>query len=157
MNQINIKPQKHAAGVLPYCTTTNRFLLSKRGPKLETEPNKWCVYGGKANIGEGPWETAVREFYEESGTILPIKLTNEICTENDNGSFYYNYIGLVSSEFTPVINKMTVDFEIEVVDFKWLTLNELLSFEKKKLHWGLASFIKKYEKLLKDLDFKFKP
>lgn len=156
MKEFEVRQRKYAAGVLPYCINTNRFLISKRGPHLENEPNKWCIYGGKANIGEGPWETAVREFYEESGVIVPIKLTNEICTKNPDGKYYYNYIGLVEHEFKPIINKMTVDFEIEVTDFKWLTLEELLSFNKNKLHWGLASFLKKHKDLLFELDSKFK-
>lgn len=148
---ITIKPAKYAAGVLPVCLKTGRLLLCKRGAHLETEPNKWANLGGKANIGETAYETAVREFYEESGKIMPIKLIPSFIDEKEDGFKYYNFIGLVEDEFKPIINKLTVDFEVEISDFKWLTLDEFFKFDGNKLHWGCKLFRSKTKEQLKSI------
>ena len=148
---ITIKPAKYAAGVLPICLNTGRMLLCKRGPNLENEPNKWSHLGGKSNIGESAYETAIREFYEEGGKIMPVKLIPSIIHEKPDGFKYYHFLGLVEQEFKPTIGKLTVDFEIEISDYKWFTLDELFKFDKNKLHWGFVNFRKQVKKQLEDL------
>ncbi len=151
---LTIKTLKHAAGILPICLTTGRILLCKRGPKLETEPNKWANLGGKCNIGESPYETAIREFYEEGGCIMPVKLLQSFIDVKPDGFKYYNFIGLVQDEFKPKINKLTVDFEVEISDYKWLTVDEFFKLDKSKVHWGLDQLRVKAKQQILDL-FKY--
>lgn len=147
---VNIVEKKYAAGVLPVCLNTGRILLGKRGPKLDKEPNKWCDFGGKSNNYETPYETAIREFYEETGKIMAVKLIPSFVNTTGNMD-YYNFIGIVEEEFKPLINVPTVDYEIEVADFKWLTVDQFFKFEKSKLHWGMDLLRKEAEKQIKDL------
>lgn len=149
-NLFNMKLPKHAAGVLPICKTTGRILLCKRGSKI-SNPNQWANLGGKCNIGESPYETAIREFYEESGCILSVKLIPSYIDEHDDGFKYHNFIGLVDGEFVPKVNKMTVDFDIEIADYKWLTFDELLKFDKDKLHFGIKQIIKKAKEQIENI------
>jgi 8-oxo-dGTP pyrophosphatase MutT (NUDIX family) len=148
---LKISPSNFAAGVYPVCLKTKKILLCKRGPKLETEPNKWCNLGGKSNPYETPYENAVREFFEESGRYIPIKLIQFLVSEKKDGFKYYNFIGLVDYEFIPVTNKLTVDFEVEISDYKWLTLDEFFKFPAKDLHWGAELFRKECKKQLLEL------
>lgn len=139
-----------AAGVYPICLKTKKILLCKRGPNLESEPNKWSNLGGKSNSYETPYENAAREFFEESGRYIPIKLIPSYISEKKNGFKYYNFLGIVDYEFIPLTNKITSDFEVEITDYKWLSLDEFLKFPKNKLHWGTALFREKCQKELQN-------
>ena len=48
----------------------NRTLLLKRGPTDPWMPGKWCLPGGAIDPGEGPFQGALRELYEEAGIRL---------------------------------------------------------------------------------------
>ena len=145
-----LRPENYAAGIYAVCLKTKRILLCKRGPKLENEPNVFANLGGKANIGEKPYETAVREFYEEGGVYVPIKLIPSVVDKKGNFTFY-NFIGLVEDEFTPLINKLTVDMEIEITDYKWLSFKQFMDIKKSLIHTGVAHFRKEAEEHLKKL------
>ncbi len=134
-NIFRIKKYEYGSGVLVMAKTTGRFLLCKRGPDI-TEPNTWSNLGGGSEAGENPKVTATREFYEESGVVLPITLIDSFV--NEKGDFrFYNFIGLVDSEFVPVVGKVTAntDGEVEVADYKWLKLEDIP--KQKNLHWGV--------------------
>lgn len=139
-NIISIVEGKHAAGILPICSTTGRILLCQRGWEI-TEGGTWANLGGGMNLGESPSTTAIREFYEEGGVYVPIKLIPSYIDEHDDGFKYYNFIGVVENEFEPLVGKLTVDLDIEVIDYKWLTYDEFC--KTKNLHWGLKQLIKK--------------
>lgn len=156
-NIFNMQLPKHAAGVLPICRTTGRILLCKRGSKI-SNPNKWANLGGKQNVGENDAPiTAVREFYEESGCIVPVKLIPSYVDEHDDGFKYYNFIGLVDSEFKPKIGKVTVDGDIEIDDYKWVTFDEFIKFDKDKLHFGIKQLIKNAKTQIKNILNKVNP
>jgi 8-oxo-dGTP pyrophosphatase MutT (NUDIX family) len=148
---LHILPSKFAAGVYPVCLNTKKILLCKRAPNLDSEPNKWSNLGGGANSYETPYENAVREFFEESGRFIPIKLIPSFVDEKKDGFKYYNFIGIVDYEFIPVTNKITADMEIEITDYKWLTFDEFMKFPKNQLHWGAEQFRVKCKKQLEDL------
>lgn len=57
-NRVRYVPLHEAAGLLPY-TSDGRVLVGRFADGL-------CPLGGKAEADETPWETAVREFREES-------------------------------------------------------------------------------------------
>lgn len=136
---------KLAAGVLPYCPKTQRFLIAKRGPNINN-PNQWTNFGGKANKGENPAQCAVREFREESGYNGKVKLINPFPNKNNKDGFVFvNYIGIVPSEFQPTtIGKKTIDGNIEVSASKWLTKQELKKLIGSSiLHQGFNQFLLK--------------
>ena len=127
----------YAAGLLPICKSTGRICLQQRGKDI-TQPNKWCNFGGGKNVGETPKSTAIREFWEESGVIVPLTVIPSYTSKKGDYFTYYNYLGLCDDEFEIICNKITIDGDIEVQDYKWLNLED---FEKlvhsDDAHWGL--------------------
>ena len=132
------------AGILPYCSTTRRFLINHRSGDV-LEPNTWGTWGGKLDEGieeeheiEG---VALREFEEESGFNGSIDLhIIYIFKASGNVFKYYNYLGIVNEEFEPQL-----DWESQ--GFEWLTMDDLLSLSNnklkhKKIHFGLKALIK---------------
>lgn len=114
------------AGIIPISTKTGRILLSLRGENQE-EPLTWASWGGVSLVGENPYQTAMREFHEEtlySGhtTLFPC------CEQSDpiTNFCYTTFIGVISEEFVPIL-------DCETKDFLWVTLSELYS-NKLKLH-----------------------
>lgn len=107
------------AGVLPLAQSTGRFLLSLRGPTKEG-PYTWCGWGGHSVVGETPEKTATREFFEETlyqGNIFLIPLFEQ---KNTIDTFSFTpFIGVISEEFDPIL-------DMENVDFKWVSLSQLL-------------------------------
>jgi 8-oxo-dGTP pyrophosphatase MutT (NUDIX family) len=148
---MNIVTEKYAAGILPLCTKTKRFLIAKRSPNIE-DPNLWAGFGGKCETGETPVETAIREFYEESGVFVPVKTYHlELEQHKKSKMIYYNFLGLVPYEFSPLVNVITRDNAIEISDFKWLTGDELYTF-KDKYHWGFKALLEKYKNVFKNIE-----
>ena len=43
----------------------------------ETQPNTWCVPGGKLEAGETPHESVMREVEEETGISLTCNITHD--------------------------------------------------------------------------------
>lgn len=128
---------KLAAGVLPYCIKTGRFLIAKRGTNI-SDPNLWTSFGGKSEEGESSQQCARREFKEESGYTGNIQLTNPVPIKTPDGYVFVNYVGLVPNEFRPTtIGKKTVDGDVEVQAAKWVTKEELKKLMGSKiLHPG---------------------
>jgi len=133
---------KFAAGVLPYCPSTKRFLISKRGPQI-SNPNVWTNFGGGSQDGESPIQTAVREFREESGYRGKVRLIKSYPTKNQkDGITFFNFIGLVSDEFKPTtIGKKTVDGSVEVSSAKWVNVEQIYNLNPGILHPGFFKFL----------------
>jgi len=148
-----------AAGILPYCPKTGRYLIAKRGPDI-SNPNQWTNFGGKANKGENPTQTAVREFKEESGYKGSVRLNRPIPTKNNkDGMTFYNFIGEVPAEFQPTtIGKKTVDGDVEVSASKWVTKEQLIGLIGNSiLHPGFNMFLnlkfKQEESNMKNINY----
>lgn len=108
--------------------------------------NQWTNFGGKADRGESPAQTAVREFREESGYRGKVKLIKPFPTKNNKDGFVFvNYIGIVPEEFQPTtIGKKTVDGDVEVSASKWLTKEQLKKLIGSSiLHPGFNQFLLK--------------
>jgi len=118
-----------AAGVLPICEKTGRILIVKRSGNI-TFPNSWCNLGGGGDDGESPKQNAMREFREESLFRGAITLKKDNVTTNKN-VHYHNFFGFVKNEFTPKVNVKTIDGEVEISDFEWVTFVELYKRLKK--------------------------
>lgn len=134
------------AGILVISKNTGRILLGLRSSQVN-EPNTWGIFGGQLDDMEtnDPKKAALIELEEETGYRGKINLIDgEIFTKTDtdgNNIFtYYNYIGIIQDEYTPVL-----DWEND--DYKWLTFDELLKLRKK--HFGLEFLIKNSKNLIK--------
>lgn len=99
----------------------DKLLLLKRGDKDSFEPNKWCLPGGKVEVGETTNEGAVRETKEETGLTFD---SNDITymdefNDKDNVLLYY-LISLDTKDSLPeiVITK-------EHSDYFWGNINDL--------------------------------
>jgi len=146
----NKTEKKIGAGILFFAKDTKRFLILLRNPKVH-KGNTWSTVGGKVEPGESAEEGAVRETREEIEfdddidlkplyTFRKIKY-NEI--KKINVIFkYYTYLAKLDHEFKPKLNW-------ENVDYKWVTLSELLEIEIK--HPGLRELVARKHKLLRYL------
>ena len=134
------------AGVLPFSKSTKRFLINLRSDYVN-EPNEWGLWGGKIDEDENIKSAVIRELEEESGYNGKIDLIDAYIFKNPNGSFkYYNFIGVIDSEFEPIL-------DWESADYEWVTLDELINKENK--HFGLINLLEdeKSLKIIKDLVF----
>jgi 8-oxo-dGTP pyrophosphatase MutT (NUDIX family) len=123
------------AGVLVYCTSTNRFLLGLRS-KLVNEPNTWGTFGGKIEDDSDPKMAALRELKEETGYNGNIDL--QLFDVFQSGNFkFYNFLGKVEEEFTP-----TLDWENESAE--WFSLNDF----PPNLHFGTKRLLDKLNKII---------
>ena len=148
---INEKKSFHknkGAGILAWSKSTKKFLVGLRGSDCPA-PNQWCGIGGKMDKGEiDPRETAIREFEEEAGfngtfeELIPLG-----SRENDHGFRFFNYLGILKSQFKPDPDE---EFADENSEFKWCTWQELKDLPRK--HHGLKKLVtnKDVVKLIKD-------
>lgn len=122
------------AGVIPYCSTTNRYLLNLRS-KSVNQPLTWSGWGGEAEEGEALVDCAEREFREESGYNKDVKLIR-CYTYSKSYLVYINYMCILEDEFKPVLS-----WESE--DGKWFSLSEINTLRNK--HFGLISLLNSRE------------
>jgi len=125
-------------GVVLFCTSTRRFLIGFRSDNV-MEPNLcWGTFGGKLDVDEGVDETieeaVLREVEEETGYKGNTNLIKGYIFRDSKKNFeYHNYIGIINTEFKPILNW-------ENDDARWVTLDELYNIRPK--HPGLDKFIK---------------
>jgi len=130
-----------AAGVLPYCKETKRFLLNYRSEYVN-EPHTWGIWGGKLDGDEDIKDAVIREFEEESKYNGNVELIDAYVFKSGGGFEYYNFIGIIENEFIPEL-----DWESE--NFKWVTLEGLYNHDN--LHFGLETLLKESENVIKKL------
>jgi len=122
------------AGVLPYCSNTDRYLLNLRSKNVN-EPFTWSTWGGGKDYNETFLECAKREFKEESGYTADPILTNMYVFKNKN-ILFYNYIYVMDEEFSPNLSP-------ESKDGQWFDLTEILKLNN--LHFGLKALLNSKE------------
>lgn len=149
IKEILLEKLEYAAGVLPIARTTGRILVHKRSHDIP-HGGTWATFGGKPDPNETPKQTARREFREESGYRGPIhKMETTHIYKRKTGFKFYNNLILVPNEFkVTMINKKTVDGEVEVIDAKWVTLDQLKKM--KDLHFGVKDLLKHSEQQIKN-------
>lgn len=121
-----------AAGILPYCSNTKRFMVGLRSDFV-LEPNTYGLFGGKFDNNEDSAEmVALREFKEE--TNFDGKINLKLLYKFEDVNFvYYNFLGILEEEFIP-------DLNWENDEYLWLTYDELVRLDKK--HFGLEKLMK---------------
>lgn len=122
------------AGVIPYCSITNKYLLNLRSKEVN-QPLTWSGWGGQAEESESLIDCAEREFKEESGYIGDVTLIR-CYTFRRPEITYINYIFIMNDEFEPVLSW-------ESKDGKWFTLEEIKTLRNK--HFGLISLLNSRE------------
>ena len=123
------------AGVLVYCTSTNRFLLGLRS-KLVNEPNTWGTFGGKIEGESDPKMAALRELKEETGYNGNVDL--QLFDVFQSGNFnFYNFLGKVEEEFSPIL-------DLENESAEWFSLNDF----PPNLHFGTKRLLDKLNKII---------
>lgn len=101
----------------------NKFLILKRHPNSSSNPNRWELPGGKVDDGENFDKALIRELKEE--TNLDIKIGD--------------LVGAVQEDFPHkktvaiIMNIELISGEIKIseehVDWKWVSIDELESFD----------------------------
>ena len=140
----NHKEKKYSAGIIFFSKSTKKFLLLLRSPKLP-QGNTWSSVGGKLEKDENAKEAAKREAKEEIGFDGNIKLKLLYVLKRNYINFntnkptlfkYYTFIGFVENEFIPNFNS---SHGWENIDYKWLSLEDLLKLSNK--HPGLTQML----------------
>jgi len=122
------------AGVIPYCSNTNKYLLNLRSKDVN-QPLTWSSWGGEAEEGETLLSCATREFIEESGYSGEVNLIR-CYTFRRPQITYINYMLILDEEFDPILS-----WESE--DGKWFSLEEIKTLRNK--HFGLIYLLNSKE------------
>ena len=127
LNKVHLRESGEKINVGEYHIVVNiwiindqqKLLISQRHPKKETYPLKWECTGGSIIAGEDSLTGAIREVEEEIGIKLEKKngkLIDTIIRKDDIKDIY------LFEENIEIGN--TVLQENEVIDIKWVTINE---------------------------------
>lgn len=106
--------------------------------------NKWGFPKGHMEMGETEEETALREFFEETGYQFSsnIQLSKKYIVKNN---IYFKVNIPNSNELLQIRSSIPDDNEIEKSE--WFTIQEILNMNIKSLNFGLKTWIlnKNYE------------
>jgi len=132
---------RYGAGVCIFCPKTGRFLLQKRGPRVD-DAGEHDWFGGGVDEGEDILEGAIRELYEEGGIIAqpeslyPLARFGYSPEEGLGG--YHIWLLVVADEFEAIPN-WDGDTHDEVEDFDWIGTKEWKSITPHERVWVLFS------------------
>ncbi len=106
-----------------FCEFQDKILLLKRHPH-KFQGNTWCIPGGKAEFGEEPKMTVVREIKEEIGLNLADSQLEKM------GILYFRFsiADFVFQMFCyHLLKDPTLHLNLsEHIEFKWVTISEAL-------------------------------
>jgi len=114
-------------GIIFYDEEEKKYLLV-----YGRKSGKWGFPKGHQEIGESDEQTAVREFYEETGIKLQIHDLKEKIRFRNN--VYFNG----SCSHQPILN---IQDTKEILKISWFSMNEILHLPKDCLNFGLKSWL----------------
>ena len=129
-----------ASGVLPICTATGRICLAWRSSAVN-QGDCWGTIGGAIQPGLSPEESAKEEMMEETGYTGNIRLISSFVFTD--GSFkYFNYLGLVPTEF-PFNPQEEHGWETDAIAwFTWGDLQRDMKNNSGDYHSGIIKLFK---------------
>ena len=99
---------------------------------------KWGFPKGHMEFGETPQETALREFYEETGYSLKnVDLDKTFMVKNNT----YFLINVCEVENHLIQKKKYIPDNKEIQFFEWISLVNLLNMDVFSCNFGLKAFI----------------
>lgn len=103
----------------------DRILILKRPANLKPDsfPNKWCIPGGKALVGETPLNNVIREVLEETGIKLKPSSTNYLLNKQEGDKNYFFFMARVNQE--PKMMNVLDEHE----EFKWIRADEIEKYD----------------------------
>ena len=145
----------YGAGVCIFCPKSGRFLLQKRGPRVD-DPGEHDWFGGGVDEGEDILEGAVRELLEEGGIETPPEKLYPLARfgyqpEKGLGG-YFIWLLVVDEEFPAKIN-YDADAHDEVAGSDWIGAKEWGSIKPhERVHTLFAdpTFVETLKKATKD-------
>ncbi len=78
---------------------------------LRADKDMWNLPGGRLEAGESPWDTAVREVYEEIGVVVKLDMLVGVYYKPTQDDLVFQFIGSIQ-EGVP-----TLSAEVRVVRF----------------------------------------
>ncbi len=146
--------KKVYVGMAAIIEKDDEFLVLKRSPKKDFEPEAWETVTGRLEKDESPVEGVLREVMEETS------LEVEVVMPLDTGFFYRG-----GKEFPMVFIayycrylKGEVKITWEHTEFKWISLSEALEMpELKYFHLMFKNLEKLKRYLPKDFRYSFSP
>ena len=116
------------------------FLLTKRHPAKDVYPGFWeASAGGSAQCGEGPWECAKRELYEETGILADsFELINTTFRDTSH-SLVYSFVAVVDCDKEGIVLQ-----EGENTEYVWVDAAGLLEYAESDL--AIKSSVERYRK-----------
>ena len=155
LNFLYEKGYVRRAGIIPYMVHHNiTYILI--GLSKEKNP-VWADLGGRSEVGETTFQTAFREYGEESRHVLPIDTSTitKIFITNKDGSDKPDQVIIIvnveSSDHNLNINnpfQLTIPktkYEDEMYSLHWIPFDSFLGMK------GLSKSLKSIQKLLKSV------
>jgi len=132
------------SGILFVCPEDNSVLLFERSWDV-MEPKTWGIVGGRIDDPENetPWDSAMKESFEETGGNLPIgEILGEIVYKEEN-FVYTNFIyGITLSQK----EQWNIQLNWENDDYKWVPFEALVLGEIPfRLHFGVENLIDNHD------------
>lgn len=114
------------AGVIPYAKHKGHILLLLG--EDQHRKGVWTDFGGTSNMLEKPWQTAAREFLEESLSFFKKwDITKQTPVITNISHTYYAYCVSVLYAAPEVIKNHTAQAKHpEKIDFVWVLLDEVI-------------------------------
>ncbi len=103
----------------------DRILLYLTVGSVPAEQTRWITPGGGVDPGETHAEGARRELFEETGLDIPD--LGEPVWGNDFVPDYAEYYVLHTTAFTPSRENWTADEQLDVLETRWWSLDELVA------------------------------
>jgi len=125
-------------GIIALIVKGNKIVMGKKGHKSgHFLSDAWHFPGGKAEEGETPEQTVVREMKEELG--MDIVILKQICAYTSKGAdrIVNNVVFLCESDDEPVAGD-------DLVDAKYFDYDGIIEFHEKQTFENLPIEVKEY-------------